>query len=343
MRVLACVVNWNTAQELPGVVASLRALDGLAEVVVIDNASHDGSADVVRGLSDVRLVANDTNRGFAGAANQAVALAAEAGADALLLCNPDVRLSPDYLTHATAALEADPRRGSVAGKLWRTAPGPAGERILDSTGHLAFRTRLFRNRGEGQPDTGQFDQPGEVFGVSGAAALYRLDALRDVAVRGEVFDETLFAFWEDVDLDWRLRRRGWSCWYEPAATGWHERGGAGPRRSAFVEELNFANRLLLLAKNDEPRLLARDLPGLVVTTLLKAAELGITVPSAFAAAWPRVWRGWGAMRQKRREVFAQASVPNAQIVDQWFAPFDYAGWVRTWWRRVRGERSRPAS
>lgn len=339
MRVLACVVNWNTAHELPGVVASLREVRGLVRVVVIDNASHDGSADLVRGMDGVTLVANTTNRGFAGGANQAVELAADAGADALLICNPDVRLSADYLTHAVAALAADPRRASVAGKLWRTAAGPAGGRIIDSTGHLAFRTRLFRNRGEGLPDTGQFDQPGEVFGVSGAAALYRLEALRDVAVDGEVFDEDLFAFWEDVDLDWRLRRRGWHCWYEPAATGRHERGGAGPRRSAFVEELNFANRLLVLRKNDDARLILREAPGVLVTTLLKAVELAVTVPAAFVAALPRVLRSWRRMARKRRAVRATATVPNERVVAEWFQPFDYTGWVRTWWRRVRSERA----
>ncbi|HWH33419.1 MAG TPA: glycosyltransferase, partial [Egibacteraceae bacterium] len=96
MRVVACVVNWNTAAELPGVLASLRALEGLTEIVVVDNASHDGSADVVRAHPDVRLVTNDRNRGFAGGANQGIGMAVRIGADAFLVCNPDVRLDPAY-------------------------------------------------------------------------------------------------------------------------------------------------------------------------------------------------------------------------------------------------------
>src|SRR5690606_29109153 len=106
--------------------------------------------------------------------------------------------------------------------LWRmTATGEPvlvdGRRVLDTTGHVAFRTRLFRNRGEGQPDDGAYDRPDEVFGVSGALALYRLAALDDVALDGQVYDEDLFAYWEDVDLDWRLQLRGWQAWYEPGA------------------------------------------------------------------------------------------------------------------------------
>jgi GT2 family glycosyltransferase len=336
VRVLACVVNWNTAEQLPQAIESLLSQDGLAEVVVVDNASHDGSAEVVRRYPDVRLVANDENRGFAGAANQGVELARRGGHDALLTCNPDVRLEAGHVEHVVAALARGPRRASVQGRLWRMEPGPAGERIVDTTGHLAFRTRLFRNRGEGQPDTGQFDEPAEVFGVSGALALYRLAALDDVAVCGEVFDEHLFAFWEDVDLDWRLRRRGWEAWYEPTATAWHERGGAGPRRSAVVEELNFANRFLVLVKNDDPRVLVRDAGGVALTSVLKAGELAVTVPSAFVRSLGRA-RRVGAMLEKRREVQRTATVGNDEVLARWFEPFDYASWVRAWWRRVRRE------
>lgn len=335
MRVLACVVSWNSADQLAGALDSLTAQVGVdVDVVVVDNASVDASRELAARYPGVRVVANDANRGFAGAANQGVALARSAGAGAFLVCNPDVSLQPDYLSRALAALEAGPRRAAVQGKLWRSAV-PEG-RVLDTTGHQAFVTRLFRNRGEGQVDRGQYDEPGEVFGVSGAVALYRVESLLDVAVHGEVFDEDLFAFWEDVDLDWRLQLRGWQAWYEPTACGWHERGGAGPRRSAFVEELNFANRFLVVTKNDHGPSLLRALPGFAATSLLKAGELAVTVPSAFARALPRLGR-LRRMRAKRRAVRSRTTVAPALVVDRWFEPFDYPGWVRTWWRRVRGQ------
>jgi GT2 family glycosyltransferase len=301
------------------------------EVVVVDNASADGSADVVRAYPDVRLVANDRNLGFAGAANQGVALARKAGAGAFLVANPDALPAPDYLARALAALEAGEKRASVQGKLLRTGPG----NVIDTTGHMAFRTRLFRNRGEGQPDTGQYEAPGEVFGTSGALALYRLAALEDVAVAGEIFDETLFAFWEDVDLDWRLALRGWSAWYAPDARARHERGGAGPRRSAIVERLNFVNRFHVILKNDDPASLARALPEVGLTSLLKAGELALTVPSAFLRTFG-AWRDVPAVLRKRRAVQAMATVEPAAVVRRWFQPFDYGLWVHTWWRRVHG-------
>lgn len=341
MRVTACVVSWNSAAQLGAALDSLLAQDGadLAEIVVVDNASADGSREVVRARPDVRLVANSRNRGFAAAANQGIAAARAVGSDAFLVCNPDVRLEPGYLAAATRALAADERRAAVQGRLWRmTGAGEPilvdGRRVLDTTGHVAFVTRLFRNRGEGEPDDGTYDAADEVFGVSGALALYRLDALDDVACAGEVYDEDLFAYWEDVDLDWRLQLRGWRACYAPDAHAWHERGGAGPRRSALVERLNFSNRFLVVLKNDDGAALARALPGVAVTSLLKAGELAVTVPSAFLTS-PRALRLVPAMVAKRRRVHATATVSPRAVVERWFGPFDYGAWVRTWWRRVR--------
>ncbi len=348
MKVTACIVNWNTASHLPGALAGLAGqTHPELDVVVVDNASADGSAEVVRRrFPDVRLVANRENRGFAGAANQGIALARAAGSEAFLVCNPDAVCQPDYLASAVRALVADPARAAVQGRLWRTpgsaiGDGPLGERlaaaaaeprILDTTGHVAFRTRLFRNRGESEIDRGQHPA-GPVFGVSGALALYRLAALDDVACDGEVFDETLFAFWEDVDLDWRLALRGWSVWYEPEACAWHERGGAGPRRSAVVERLNFQNRALVVLKNDHLPSLARALPGVALTTTLKAGELAITVPSAFVRSLAAV-RLVPAVLRRRELVQQRATVDPAEVVERWFTAFDYSRWVKTWWRRV---------
>lgn len=340
LTVTSVVVNWNGADHLPACLDALLAQDHDAfDVIVVDNASEDGSRAVLERYAaahpTIRVVWNPTNRGFAGAANDGIAAS---DADAILIGNFDVTPRSDYVRRAVAALVADDRRGAVQGKLIRTVRAPGGEPVIDTTGHLAFRTRLFRNRGEGELDRGQYDAPGEVFGVSGALALYRRRMLEDVAVpvdgRAEVFDEDLFAFWEDIDLDWRAAMRGWSVWYEPAAVAAHERGGAGPRRTARVEELNYRNRLLTVLKCDAPAAVLRDLPGLLLTTTLKTGELAVTVPRAFLASFaglalvPR-------MLAKRRWIHRHARVSSAQVVADWFEPFDYAGWVTTWWRRVR--------
>lgn len=343
VRVAAVVVNHDGAAHLEGCLASLRdQTQAPDEIVVVDNASGDRSLEVLEreAAADpgrTRILANRTNRGFAGGANDGIAASV---APAVVVANPDVRAAPGFLAAALEALEADRRCGAVQGKLHRMRPAPSGAPVIDTTGHRAFTTRLFRNRGEGEIDRGQFDRPGSVFGVSGALAVYRRAMLDDVALSaagriGEVFDEDLFAFFDDVDLDWRAALRGWRTAYQPAAVATHERGGAGPRRTPFVERLNWRNRLLVMVKNDDARAVATALPGILATTLLKSGELAVTAPAALLGGLADLSL-IRTMLVKRRAIGARATVPRRRVVERWFEPFDYPAWIGTWWRRVRG-------
>jgi GT2 family glycosyltransferase len=344
VRVTAIVVSWNAAAQLPGCLAALDRQDHPdLEVVVVDNASRDGTSAILAVATatarrhPLRVVWNDTNRGFAGAVNDGLAVS---DGDAVLLCNVDIDAAADLVTRCVAALEADDRRGSIQPKLVRAVPAPDGRAVIDTTGHVLTTARLVRNRGEGEVADGRHDVPGEVFGVSGALALHRRAMLDDVAWREpggrrEHLTEDLFAYFDDVELDWRARLRGWSAWYEPAAVGTHERGGAGPRRTATVEALNFTNRLLVLATCDDARSRRRVLPLVAVTTALKALELAVTVPRAVPATLQRL-RLLPAARRRRRQLHARATVDPGELVERWAEPFRWGPWIATWWRRITG-------
>jgi GT2 family glycosyltransferase len=346
VRAAAIVVAWQSAADLPACLDSLDAQDhDLLEVVVVDNASTDATPAVLATEAararrhPLRVHTNPTNRGFAGGVNAALALLDPAVA-VVVLVNPDTRLAPDLVRRGVAALLAEPRRGSVQPKLRRTVAAPDGRPVLDTTGHVLTRARLLRNRGEGEVDDGRYDTPGVVFGVSGAVALHRRAMLEDVAWRrppagGQVLTEDLFAYFDDVELDWRARVLGWSAWYEPAAQAWHVRGGAGPRRTPTVEALNWSNRLLVVATCDDRAALLRAGPLVLVTTLLKTVELALTCPQALLPAIRRL-RLLPAARRRRRELLTRARVPPADVVARWAAPFSWRGWVGTWWRRVTG-------
>ncbi|MFP4150001.1 MAG: glycosyltransferase, partial [Nitriliruptoraceae bacterium] len=288
MRVAAVVVAWNSAVHLPALLASLEAQTHPdLEVIVVDNASQDGSAAVVERACHqarrhpVRLLRNRTNRGFCGGVNDALVRLPEA-VEAVLLVNPDVVLDPELLARCVQRLSADPGCGSVQPRVRRATPLPDGRLVLDTTGHVLTRPRLVRNRGEGEVDRDHLPA-GEVFGASGACVLHRRTMLEQVRwASGEVLTEDLVAYFDDVELDWRARRFGWSAWYEPTALALHERGGAGPRRTRRVEALNLANRLLVLLTCDRPR--PGAWPAIVLTTLLKAGELTVTVPQAWPGA-----------------------------------------------------------
>ena len=309
MRVVAGVICWNHVDHVDACLTSLRAQDhDDLEVLVVDNASTDGTAELVAAKHPwVKLVANGENRGFAGAANQVWDLAGSA-ADATMTVNPDVVARPDFVRRMASGLDAATDVGSVSGLLVR----PDG--TVDSAGHQIFGTRLFRNRGEGEaPDA--YRWPGWVFGTTGAAAIYRRVTLEDAAAAdpaGTPWDEGCFAFWEDVDLDWRLARLGWRCRYEPAAVATHVRGVNRRAASAFVEELNWRNRLRTIWRNDEPSAFARALPAVAFTTLLKGGDLALTHPGALL-------KGTLGLRFGRR--------PRGRGVPVRTQPFDYGAWI----------------
>jgi GT2 family glycosyltransferase len=272
------IVTYNSARDVAACLDAVRAQTLPAgEVLVWDNASTDGSAEVAR-AGGVSVVVSGVNIGFAAAANELVRRTA---GPYLLLLNPDASLMPDYVERLVSAAESDSRLGSLTGKLVRPAAGP-GPRVIDSAGHVLYRNRSALNRGENELDRGQYDMAEEVFGVCAAAALYRRAMLEDVRIGDEYFDSRFFAYLEDVDLDWRGRLRGWKAYYVPGAVGIHERGHKGKRRMKHTTVLRHSlkNRYLMMLRNDRWIDLARDLPAIAGMETLRLLDYAVTHPGA---------------------------------------------------------------
>ena len=261
------VVSWNSARFLPACLASLAAQRGVAmEVVVVDNGSTDGSAGLARASGPpVKVLELGENRGFCAANN--AGLAVSTGAFVLFL-NADAVLSDDFFEQALPAFARDPRVGMTAGKLLRF-----DRRTIDSAGQFLTRSRRVVERGYDKPDGPGMDEEGYVFSVCGAAMLCRREMIEDVSVDGEFFDESYFAFSEDIDVGWRASLAGWRTWYAPRAVAFHYRGGteeAGRARGLAVPALLrrpralryhiIKNRWMTLLKNDAPLSFLRDLP-----------------------------------------------------------------------------------
>ena len=308
MRVTAVVVAWNAGPDrIDGCLRALREQDHEdLEVVVVDNASADGTAaHVGRRHPWAKLLANERNVGFAAAANQGFDIAT---GDAVMTVNPDVVATPSFVRSLVAGLDEAPDVGSVAGLLLR----PDG--TVDSAGHELLEPRLYRNRGAGQPPE-RYAAPAWVFGVSGAAALYRRVALEDAAAHDPArrpWDEGCFAYGEDVDLDWRLARLGWRCRYRPDAIATHERHVALGAAPGLVQMLNWRNRWRVVWRNDELVAFAAALPGVAVTASVRAAGLLVTHPDALV-------RGTLGLRLGRR--------PRGRGTGVAFERFDYRGWL----------------
>lgn len=291
--VAVIAVNWNGREDCEHLLSSIRAQSrSPSEVVVVDNGSQDGSREWFAQQSDVLVIANATNRGFAAAVNQGLGAT---GAAYVLLCNLDVVLDPGFIAAAVARLESAPDIGSVGGRL-RSARD--GQTRLDSTGHLLYRSGWVRNRDQGTPDDGRRQLPEEVFGVSAAAALYRRRMLDDVALDGEVLCEDFFAYLEDVDLDWRARWRGWRAWYEPAAAASHRRGGTGLLATGAIQRHVVANRISVWVRNAPPGWLGGGhLASASTLIALRVGGAALTHPGAVSGAADALRR----LPQSRRE------------------------------------------
>jgi GT2 family glycosyltransferase len=230
---------WNGADDLPACLDALLAQTGVDfEVIVVDNASTDGSADLVAArYPHVRLLRQEINLGFGGGCNAGLA---QAQADVLVLLNQDTEVRPGWLAALVDALAADTTIGIVGSKALYpggTIQHAGGQVDIQGNGsHLGHR----------QPDHGQFDQHAEVDYVTGASLALR----RDLYTAIDGFDEGFgLAYCEDVDLCLRARAAGWRVVYVPDSVLTHkeESRAAAPGPEALLRYQR--NRLRLVAKH----------------------------------------------------------------------------------------------
>jgi len=298
--VSAVIINYNGKHLLEIVLPSLAAqtYDGF-EVVVVDDGSHDGSTDY---LADrwpaARVVALAENVGVAAALNRGIAAAS---GEYVALLNNDLELEPTWLAEMVAGIERHARAATVACKL---RSYQERER-LDGAGDALTRAIVAGRRGHGELDRGQYEREEEVFAPTAGAGLYRASALAEV---GE-FDESFFAYLEDVDWGVRARLAGYESWYVPTAVAYHMGGATTGERSAFFFGLLQRNRVGVIVKDLPASLIARNLGPLVVgeaRTIVYHSRRGSlrSYLRALAAALPLIPRWLRARRsiQRRRRV-----------------------------------------
>lgn len=328
-RVSVILVTWNNAPFLR------RCLEGIAgqrevglELIHVDNGSADDCAAMVRdAFPGCRQILNADNRGFTGAVNQGIAVAR---GELVLLCNPDAYLTAGYLAAIDRALtQAGPRFGMATGKLLRASGSriePTGE--VDSKGIRMTRTGRHLDIGQGELDVeihrGLAPLPGleplcEVFGVSGAAAVYRMEFIHDVSVDGQFLDEDFFTYREDADVAWRGRVLGWRAVYVPSAVAHHVRTVTPLGRRQLSEVTNrdsFKNRFLLRLKNEGAGLALRNAPFEWSRDLIAiAAVLTVERSSLPALGW--LWKNRRRIMARRSEIQRRRRTSDRELA-RWF-------------------------
>ncbi|HEX8073597.1 MAG TPA: glycosyltransferase family 2 protein [Thermoleophilaceae bacterium] len=250
-RISAIVVNYRRAEMtrdcLQALEEALARLDGESEIVVVDNGSGDGSAELIRdAVPDAAVHELPENLGFPTGASEGIR---RSTGDWVMLVNNDVIVEPDAVAELLAAGESAPDVGSVAAQM-RFADDPG---TINSAGIGVDRLGIAFDRLLGAPVAASEERPVEVFGASGGAALHRRAMLHQVGG----MDETYFFALDDADLAWRARMRGWRCLYAPAAVV-HHRHGATTAHGSDLKYFHVGlNRVRTLAKNADARQLAR--------------------------------------------------------------------------------------
>jgi GT2 family glycosyltransferase len=286
------------------------ARQGADAIVVIDNACVDASAEIAREFGTV--VALPERLSYAAAMN--AGLRAVTSFDAVLLLNADCVLEDGALPALLAHLD-DPAVGAVAPKLVRETDPTR----IDAAGMLLDRRRKNNVAGHNAPATA-FAAAGPVFGPDGACGLWRRATFDDCAPDGEVFDEDLALWASDADLAWRARLLGWRAMYEPAAIGHHVRFFSPSTRGSVPAEhrrIQFRNRLLMIAKNDRPRDLLRDLPHVLVYDIA-ALGYALIVERELLGGYRDAWRLRAGARRRRAELQPRrkARPPYGLVPDQ---------------------------
>jgi GT2 family glycosyltransferase len=244
------ILNWNGKAYLPGCLDSVLAQDySPVETIVVDNASGDGSPDLIRsGYKDVLLIETGQNLGFGGGNNIGID---RAKGKHILILNNDAELDRACVGEMMKALAKDAGYGACASKIYVADPPDT----LDAAGITVFPDGLSLGRGR-LKDGSLYDLEEEVFFASGCTALYRREMLEDIRLSGEYYDADFFAYADDTDLGWRARLRGWRCIYAPTAKAWHLHSASTSPYSAFKAYLVERNRIWLLIKNFPPALIA---------------------------------------------------------------------------------------
>ena len=241
------ILNYNgrnyLEKFLPSVVASTYPNK---KIIVADNASTDDSIEYLRNhFLLIETIILKKNYGFAGGYNEALKFVQS---DYYILLNSDVEVAPGWIESMIALMEANkniaacqPKILSYYNKKLFEHAGACGG-WMDALGYAFARGRLFDICEE---DRGQYDVNEKIFWASGAALCIRAERFHEM----NGFDSYLFAHMEEIDLCWRLQRKGYDVYCCPASVVYHVGGGTLPKTNSRKTYLNFRNNFIILLKN----------------------------------------------------------------------------------------------
>ncbi|GAA4828664.1 glycosyltransferase family 2 protein [Paenibacillus vulneris] len=294
-RVSVHIVTFNSEAYIDSCLeAVFRQSYPIHSIIVVDNDSKDSTKEKLQKYNNIIIIENKHNGGFAAGHNQALRMS---DCEYCLILNPDVILHPDYVYALVNRLENNKQFGSATGKLlFKQSPD-----YIDSTGLVMNKARRAFDRGAGDIN-GKWEYSGEVFGVSGAAALYTKRMVESISIDGCFFDEDFFAYKEDVDVAWRGQLFGWKAYYCSDAIAYHDRGwkkGGRSQISLFVRKLSYINRYKMIIKNDKPSKIVRHFFPFIIYEIGSLFYFLLKEPKVLAS-WLDFYRKLPDLTRKRK-------------------------------------------
>jgi GT2 family glycosyltransferase len=245
------ILNWNGKQYLETCLSSLlRQTYSDFEIIFVDNGSSDGSVEFVKSkYPGIIVIQHAKNLGFAMGVNSGI-LASHGKYIATI--NNDAEADKDWIKRLVSIMESDALIGSCASKMLRYHERD----LIDSAGIVIYQNGNAYDRGAQDKDLGQYDSQEEVFGACAGAALYRKEMLDETGL----FDEGYFAYFEDVDLSFRMHLFGWKCIFVPNAIVYHMHSATSKQQSPFKIFYLERNKLWNMWKYFPVKLLISQLP-----------------------------------------------------------------------------------
>lgn len=260
------ILNWNTLEVLESCISSVENQTYKnVEIIIVDNGSQDGSQELIKKkYSQYKLILNKKNEGFSKGMNAGISISK---GEFVVPLNVDVILKKDFIELAINFIAIDKKIGIIAPKIYRIVNGEKTEKI-DSVG--LFMAKRFTVKNSKNVDKIEY-----VFGAAGCCPFLRKKMLEDIKLaEGEYYDNSYFAFGEDIDLYFRAQIRGWKCVFSPDVIAWHSHSITSQHKIALIEKPSLfqrhalKNRYLNIIKNIPFLLMLYLFPYLLLTQIL---------------------------------------------------------------------------
>ena len=231
MKISVIIVNYNQKELLEKCLESMKYIDyDNYDVIIVDNGSEDGSIELIKEKYDNHvLIEMGYNSGFCEANNVGIHRSFELGSDAVILLNNDTEVDKGFIRCAVNSVDEKNNIGMVATKVLFMSD----KDLIDSTGLLITPDGLAKNKNSHNKSDTANNAMG-VFCPAGAAALYTKTLLNDIKQDGMFFDEKYAFYFEELDLGWRARLRGWECEYNPKSVVYHYKSATSGAYSKFI-------------------------------------------------------------------------------------------------------------